>query len=182
MQDIVDLEQRLAAALARIGDGLDLLPQRMAARVKEAVEAAKPQAPEPQATPTAETSPLAETHQAVIYRLRDRLAAAREREDQTRAEYEQRVAALSQQLDVHGLELERMRRATANLREELRALREAQAAGIADPELINQAMLAELEALRAERLAEIAELDTLNAALQSHLSEAQKTEDGAQDA
>ena len=180
MQDIVELERRISAALERIGEGIDRLPDDMAAKIEAAVAAhATPPAPEPE--PEASHDVLAETHQAVIYRLRDRLAAAREREDQARLEYEQRVASLTQQLDAHGLELERMRRASANLREELRALREAQASGVSDPELINQAMLAELEALRAERFAEIAELDTLNAALDSHLNEAQKNNE-AQDA
>ena len=42
------------------------------------------------------------------------------------------------------------------LREQLEALRTAQAAGMTDPSLINKAMLTELDALRATRLTEIA--------------------------
>jgi hypothetical protein len=59
------------------------------------------------------------------------------------------------------------------LREQLRVLREAQAAGSTEPHLLNKAMLAELDALRATRLSEMAELDELSAALDDHLTEAE---------
>jgi hypothetical protein len=65
-----------------------------------------------------------------------------------------------------------MRRVNASLREQLEALRTAQAAGVTDASLINKAMLTELETLRATRLTEIAEMDDILAALEPHLTEA----------
>ena len=73
---------------------------------------------------------------------------------------------------MQGLELQRMRRVNASLREQLETLRSAQAKGLTDPGLINKAMLAELEALRAMRLSEMAEMDEILAALEPHLTEA----------
>ena len=61
----------------------------------------------------------------------------------------------------------------ATLREQLRQLREAQVAGLAEPHLLNKAMLTELDALRASRLSEMAELDELAAALDAHLTDAE---------
>ena len=66
-----------------------------------------------------------------------------------------------------------MRKTAVTLREQLRQLREAQAAGVAEPHLINKSMLAELDALRATRLTELAELDEIAAALDPHLTEAE---------
>ena len=73
---------------------------------------------------------------------------------------------------MQGLELQRMRRVNASLREQLETLRSAQAAGLTEPGLINRAMQAELEALRAMRLTEMAEMDEILAALEPHLTEA----------
>jgi hypothetical protein len=73
---------------------------------------------------------------------------------------------------VQGLELQRMRRTAAALRDQLSALRDAEAAKVSDPSLINKAMAAELDALRALRLSEVAEIDEILAALDPHIVEA----------
>jgi hypothetical protein len=165
MADIVELERRIAAALDRIGRGLDGLAE---ARVRAVPEAPMLVDALPEGAEAAE-GPA----DAALADLRASLAAAAEREAMLRAEYQQRVDRLGHQLDVQGLELQRMRKTAVTLREELRRLREAAASGLADPGQVNRAMLAELDAMRAVRLSELAELDELSAALDDHLTEAE---------
>ncbi|MBE0452460.1 MAG: hypothetical protein IBX58_02135 [Roseovarius sp.] len=55
-------------------------------------------------------------------------------------------------------DLQSLRKANAQLRESNAALRAAHEAGVADPHLINKAMMAELEALRAARAVEQGEV------------------------
>lgn len=75
-----------------------------------------------------------------------------------------RIEDLTRQVDVQGLELQRMRQSSIQLRETLRALREQASEGV-EAHLINRAMLAELEAMRAARSAEMAELGAILAEL-----------------
>lgn len=116
---------------------------------------------------------IAEEAAGALVRMQQELAAAEDRELMMTREYEEQVSRLTQQLDVQGLELQRMRKTAIGLREELRALREASEAGLVDADMVNRAALAELDALRATRLAELAELDELSAALDEHLTEAE---------
>ena len=167
MQEIVEMERRIAAALERIGRQVDTLGLLMPA------EPAEDAAPPPGAEEIAALRSELEEERAAAAQLRDRLQGVREREAVTRAQQEARIEKLVRQLDVQGLELQRMRKTAVTLREELRRLREAQADGTADAALINRAMLAELEALRATRLSEMAELDEIAAALDEHLTEAE---------
>jgi len=105
--------------------------------------------------------------------LQERLKAVKDRDGAATAQLQDKIDRLTRQLDVQGLELQRMRRTTISLRDQLRQLRETQAAAVAEPHLINKAMLTELEALRATRLTEMAELDEIAAALDDHLTEAE---------
>ena len=169
MQDIGELERRISAALERIGRGLDAMA---APRAEAPVEAPAQTA----AADPAETAALRaqlEEERAVNAQLQERLRAVKERDAAQQGQLQERVDRLTRQLDVQGLELQRMRRTTIGLREQLRQLREAQAAGLAEPALINKAMLTELDALRATRLTEMAELDEIAAALDAHLTEAE---------
>ena len=152
MQDLVELERRITDALNRIGSGIETL-----------ATAAVP-------------SDGADT----IARLQADLAAERETSAQLRrdlaaaqtgappaaltgdeAALQARIEQMTRQLDVQGLEMHRMRKTMVQLRENLRGLRRAQAANLADPEQINRAMMAELEAVRVTRLSEVAELDEI---------------------
>lgn len=180
MQDISNLERRITAALERIGRGIDALE-------------APPAAPAPQPAPAAAPAPAAtdgqiagqtageivtlrselETERAATAQLRERLRAIRDRETVTRSQLEEKIEKMTRQLDVQGLELQRMRKTAVLLREELRRLREAQEAGTVDAVQINRAILAELDALRSTRLSELAELDEISAALDEHLTEAE---------
>jgi predicted nucleic acid-binding Zn-ribbon protein len=90
------------------------------------------------------------------------------------AQMEARIEKMTRQLDVQGLELQRMRKSTIQLREHLRVLHEAAAEGSAEPHLINKAMQAELENLRATRQTETAEMDEILAELRPLIVEARK--------
>lgn len=153
MSDIAELERRITAALERIGNGLDRLSP---------AEAAPPAAVSDELARLREALEVEKTANA---QLAERLRAVKDRDAQSVQALEDKVQTMTRQLDIQGLELQRMRKTTIQLRENLRAMREAQAAGGADAHLINKSMLAELEALRAARSAEIAEMDEILAEL-----------------
>ncbi|MES2542159.1 MAG: hypothetical protein V4583_16490 [Pseudomonadota bacterium] len=161
MQDITELEKRITAALERIGKGVDRLSSQ-----SRAAAAATPATPGTDATLRAQL----EEEKSLTAQLQARLRAASARE--SKGDLQEKVDRLTQELDVKGLELQRMRRVNASLREQLEALRTAAASGVTEPQLINKAMQTELETLRATRLTEIAEMDEILAALEPHLTEA----------
>ncbi len=166
MQEITALEQRITAALDRIGKGIDGIgaaPRPVPAAV--AAPAAGVSAAE-----TALKTQLDE-ERAVTAQLQTRLRASKERE--AKGDMQEKLDRVTQQLDVQGLELQRMRRINSTLREQIEALRAAQTAGVTEPQLINKAMTVELDALRALRLTEVAEMDEILAALEPHLTEAE---------
>ena len=76
------------------------------------------------------------------------------------------------QLDI---DLQRVRRANAQLSEACKALRDANAEGVGDAHLINKSMMTELDALRAARTADVAEADAILANLQPLLDAAGNT-------
>lgn len=175
MQTIAELERRISAALQRIGDGIESLA---------APQPAPPPAEAPPAeAPKDEAAALADS--AAIARLQSELEAERRQTDVLRAQLSAarssqpappapvisdadaaaRIEKMTKQLDVQGLELHRMRKTVVQLRENLRGMRRAQTANLADPDQINRAMAAELEAMRVTRLSEVAELDEIIAEL-----------------
>lgn len=174
MQEITELERRISAALDRIGKGLERLPlggggglAAAAAPVASASEAVA--APAEIAALKAQL----EEERARSAQLQDRLRSVKDKDLVLHSQLQEKVEKMTRQLDVQGLELQRMRKTAITLREQLRVLREAQASGLAEPQLLNKAMLAELDALRATRLTEMAELDEIAAALDEHLTEAE---------
>ena len=162
MQDITELEKRITTALERIGKGVD----RLAAQPRPAATTAAPAVAPSDSALRAQL----EEEKSLTAQLQARLRAAKDRE--AKGDLQDKVDRLTQELDVQGLELQRMRRVNATLREQLEALRTAAAAGATEPGLINKAMAAELEVLRAIRLTEMAEMDEILAALEPHLTEA----------
>lgn len=176
MQDIAELERRITAALERIGAGLD-----------RAMAAPPPPPPPPViAVPTTGSEALLraelDEERMLNAQLQERIKVVAAREAALReaalrearpaevkpvhvpvaqAQLEARIDKMTRQLDVQGLELQRMRKVTVQLREQLARLREAAEAGTTEPHLINKAMMAELEALRAARASEIAEMDEI---------------------
>lgn len=180
MQNIAELERRITAALERIGTGLD----RVASR--------PPPAPPVPAAPTTGAEALLraelDEERSLTAQLKERIAALNERATKAaeraaeakpvhvpvaQAQLEARIDKMTRQLDVQGLELQRMRKITIQLRDQLARLREAAQAGATEPHLINKTMLAELEALRAARQGEIAEMDEILAELTPLIAEVQ---------
>ena len=162
MQEITELEKRIASALDRVGKGMDRL-------------ASQPRATAPAAAGVVQSADSAlraqlEEEKSLTAQLQARLRAAKDRE--AKGDLQEKLDRLTQDLDVQGLELQRMRRVNVSLREQLETLRTAQASGLSEPGLVNKAMLAELDALRALRLSEMAEMDEILAALEPHLTEA----------
>lgn len=156
-ESVGELERRLAVALDRIARGLD----RMAA----AAPAARPD-PE-----VARLREALEAERAEKAQLAERVKAIKERQETHVGQLERRLSRLTEQADVQGLELQRLKKALIQLREANRLLREAQEAGVADPAAINRSLQAEVEALRAARTAEIAELDEILAELRPLVGE-----------
>jgi small-conductance mechanosensitive channel len=166
MQDLAELERRIAAALHRIGEGIETLTST---------------APSPSATPVEDSDAAADR----LQHLQDALTAERQTVASLRQQLEEqaelptpslpepaaptedqsallaKIEKMTAQLDVQGLEIHRMRKTVVQLRENLRGLRRAQTANLADPEQINRAMMAELEAIRVTRLSEVAEMDEI---------------------
>lgn len=160
MQDITELERRITSALERIGAGVDRLAAQPRPVGGNGAAAG---------SDTALRAQL-EEEKSLTAQLQARLRMVRDREP--KGDLQDKIDRLTQQLDVQGLELQRMRRTNAALREQLSALRAAQAGSVTEPQLINKAMAAELDALRALRLTEMAEMDEILAALEPHLTEA----------
>ncbi len=140
MARIEELEQRITAALDRIGQGLE----GMTAGAADADEV--------------ETLRRAlDAEERARARLQNRLDALEQQQSKTAAAEE---AAHRQQADALrrlDMELQSLRKANQGLRDSNKALREANEAGVGDAHLINKSMLSELEALRAVRAADEAE-------------------------
>jgi hypothetical protein len=147
MSNIEELERRINVAFDRIGQAVDGF------------------VPAPPAIGTAELRDALMTEQTNNAQLMERLRVAQEREASQAAEAAGTVDRLTRALDAQGLELQRMKKTVIQLRESLRALRGAQAEALADPHLVNKAMLTELEALRATRLTEMAQMEEILAEL-----------------
>lgn len=165
MQEISELEGRITAALERIGKGVD----RLAATSQPSAAAPVAKA-EPTPAPDAALRAQLEEEKALVAQLQERLRTLKERE--SKGDLQEKIERLTQQLDVQGLELQRMRRTNSALRDQLASLRAAQMAGVTEPQLINKSLMTELDALRALRLTEVAEMDEILAALEPHLTEA----------
>ncbi|MFV2052585.1 hypothetical protein [Aliiroseovarius sp. YM-037] len=148
MSDITDLERRITAALGRI-------------------EATVEQGLATSAEPAADTSEVdalreaLEAEKATNAQLEERVKVIREKQDTTFAELEGRVKRLRERLAQQENDVQRLKQVNAELRTSNDALRAANEAGVADEQLINNAMLAELESLRATQSADRSELDAV---------------------
>lgn len=186
MQDIAELEGRITAALERISQGLDRqaaasrsLPPGTSLTPAPALTPELALSPPPALTPELLAKPQdsglraqLEQEKSLTAQLQDRLRSLKERDQ--KSDQQLKVDRLTDQLDTQGLELQRMRRTNASLRDQLASLRAAQIDGFSEPQLINKSMLAELDALRALRLTEVAEMDEILLALEPHLEEADR--------
>lgn len=184
MTEIDELQDRMARALDRITQGVELLGP---------LTAVAEEAPEPEPEIEA-VEPVADdgASDAEVARLTELL----EEEKLANAQLEERNrtlnarladipaaplpdAALQEQLAAQresmadlDSELSRLRLSNDMLRKTCEDLRAALQAGLGEPHLINQAMLAELESLRADRSIERAEVRAVLDAMEPVLSEA----------
>ncbi|MGC3936973.1 hypothetical protein ACOTTU_04125 [Roseobacter sp. EG26] len=146
MSEIEELHSRIMAAMDRVAQGLDGLGPAGG----DDVDALK-QALEEEKTVNAQ--------------LTERVRVLGERQEQALEALEAKANATAERMEKLDTDLQKLRRANAQLSEACEALRNANAEGVGEPHLINKAMMAELEALRAARAAEIAEADEIIAAL-----------------
>ena len=145
MSDITELERRITGALDRIGNGLARIGKTggdMPAEVGKLREAL-------------------EAEQSANAQMEERVKAIRDRQEETVGALEAEVARLRDAVAKHDGEMRRLKRINDQLRQNNRALRDANAQGVGDAHLINKSMTTELEALRASREADRAELDTV---------------------
>jgi chromosome segregation ATPase len=104
--------------------------------------------------------------------LEERIRALKDKHDKRVAELEAAVAAERARLAALDHDLQGLRQSNADLRDVAGQLRAALAEEVAEPELVNRAMLAEIEALRATRAADLAEIEAVYDSLRPHIGEA----------
>lgn len=150
MQSLAELEQRLAAALERIGAGLAGLTGPTDPTLVAADN---------------DLQMALDEERMLTAQLNERLRAVKEKDAQAQAQIAAKLDQMHQQLDAQGAELARMRNTNVQLREVLHILREAAAQGVSDSHLVNRALEAELAALRATRLTEVSQMDEILAEL-----------------
>lgn len=148
MSDIEELQRRITAAMDQVAFGLAKM------------------GPATAAGPDEDTLRLLDEERTANAELQERVRGLRTKSEAElaalRAQVDQGHARMAQ-LDI---ELQRVRRANAQLSDACAALRAANAEGVGDAHLINKTMLAELEALRAARAADVAEASVILASLQ----------------
>lgn len=152
MSNVSELESRIAAALTRIGSGVEKLS------ADSGVDAAALQK-------------QLEEERVANAQLEERVKVLKDRQDTKIADLETRVAAQSDQMAQLDAELQRLRASNADMRELNGQLRTAADSGVTDPELINRAMMAEVEALNTQRAAEAAEVDAILSELKPLIEE-----------
>jgi hypothetical protein len=146
MNDIEELQRRITSAMDRMASGLDGLSTADNGK-------------------TAELEQALDDEKTVNAQLNERIRALTVRQERELAEAQTKADDAATLVGALDLELQRMRKANAELRQSNQDLRAANEAGVGEPHLINKAMMAELEALRATRAADVAEADTIIQAL-----------------
>lgn len=155
MSEINELERRITRALDRIRDGIATVES--GSRQSDDSTALKEQLDE---------------ERTVNAQLEERIRALKERHA---AEIEA-LASANSGAEVRHADLEtaldRLRQANEALRDNNAALRAALADGVADADMINDALQAELEALSAQQAADAAEVDAILTELKPIVQEA----------
>lgn len=167
MSDISELESRITAALDRIAKGLEgAIPDTSVSDEAEAEVARLTQALDDERVVTAQ--------------MEERVKAVKEKLDQKVQDMEETLQEARAAVTAMDTELQQLRDVAEKLRASNIALRDANAAGLADPELINAGLMAELESLRAGRAADAAEMGAVLTQLDTILGGGSTgTEEGA---
>ncbi|MEL7212275.1 MAG: hypothetical protein AAGK92_06410 [Pseudomonadota bacterium] len=150
MSELAEYERRISAALEAIGAGVEALSKPVAAPETGGVEAEL----------TALRAQL-EDEKIANAQLEERIRTLKERQDGEVAGQGEALAAQAEKISKIDKELQHLRHVNGQLRDAVAKLREANAEGLAEPHLINKAMMTELEALRAMQSADAAELDVI---------------------
>jgi len=148
MADISELEQRIAAALDRIGQGLNALNTAPSAEPADSSD-------------VAQISEALQAEREANAQLEERVKAIRERQERVVGRLERNVAQLTEELAKRDSAVARLENVNGQLRANNQALRAANETGVGDPHLINTAMMAELESLRTSRELDRSELDAI---------------------
>ncbi len=159
MTDVTQLEQRISVAMDRIERGLGAMAEQAPADDASGADAG-----------ALETQ--LEEERFANAQLEERVKALKDRQDTKIKELETRVSAQRDQMAALDTELQRLRASSADMREVNAQLRAAASEGVAEPELINRAMMAEVEALSAQRASESAEVDAILKELKPLIEEA----------
>lgn len=153
MSDISDFERRITAALDRAQQALEQLGAG-------------------DGGDTAALTAELEAERVANQQLEERVRAIKEKQETTVSGLETEVGRLTEALKSRDGEVQTMRKVNEALRTSNAALRKANAEGLAEPELVNAAMVTELDSLRAARDADRAEIADILATLEPVLKEA----------
>lgn len=154
MTDISDLQARITAALDRIGSGLEALE-------RPAAPAAAGDVPVDDSGEVDRLTAALEDERTANAQLEERVHAIKSKQDSAVSALQGEVDRLRALLAAEESAVARLGRVNSELRTNNAALREAIAAGLAEPHLVNKSMMTELEALRAAHSADRAELDAV---------------------
>lgn len=154
MSDIDELQRRITAAMDRVAYGLDQMGANSGGD-------------------TAALEQALEDEKLANGQLTERVRILNQRQESELAEMKSAASEANARMSELDLEIQRVRKANEGLRASNQALREANEAGVAEPHLINKAMMAELEALRATRTADVAEANAIIDALTPLITDAE---------
>ncbi len=160
MSDIDAMQSRIMAALDRIGQGLDGLGDLGGSSAALETDGEMDTLRQQLEDERLANSQLEERVKQLGARAREAEAKLAELEaaaSESKSTEDTRVKTLKK---IDG-DLQSLRHANQQLRDNNTALREANAKGVAEPHLINKAMMAELDGLRASRAADRAEMDAI---------------------
>lgn len=160
MTDISDLQARITAALDRIGTGIEALDKASETEPVDAGEVAR-------------LTEALEEERTANAQLEERVRSIRARQDSAVETLAAEVERLRRLLEEEEGAVARLGRVNTELRANNAALREAIMNGVAEPHLVNKAMMAELEGLRAAQGADRAELDAVLGELGALVAEAE---------
>lgn len=166
MSDISQFEQRIMAALERIGRAVALAEERA-----EQAGAGGGIASDEMEAEIGRLNEALESEKEASAQLEARVKAIHEKQTSHVAELEGEVEGLRRQLADIESAMVSMRHANDTLRSNNAALRDANAAGLGDASLIDAGLKAEMDALQAARATERAALDVLVADLTAALPE-----------
>lgn len=172
MNEIAELERRIAYAMERIAKGVEALDNARDRAKSSAPEAAAVQAASGSDTDTARLTAELDALRAELAeerlanaQLEERVRTLKKRQDLQAANLVTEQAATRDKLSALDTELSRLRKANDQLQSSNAALRAANEEGVGEPHLINKSMMAELESMRAARQVDIAETEAIKLAL-----------------